>query len=235
MKKSQIKTLMAGMLLCAARHSGLAQSFVDLDFEDAVIVPDPSSPYYPNAVYASDSLPGWTVTGNFMGPSEIFYNDISLGSPSVSIFDANGPSRIYYPVLDEEFSVDLYGGSLQTPGVSINQTGLVPAYAASILFIASPNGSPLGGPLLVSLGGQNISFSALSAGPNYTVYGGNIPSGLAGESEPLTFAVPAGGNNFWELDDIQFSATPVPEPSSSGLFALGALFVAWRHRRAGWQ
>src|SRR5262249_5063283 len=101
---------------------------------------------------------------------------------------------------------------------------------ASIRFNAQ--GVPLasgGGPLLVSLGGQDISFSAILTGPNYAMYGGNIPSGLAGQIEQLMFSTPTdGGNNYWEIDDIQFSSSAIPEPSAFGLLALGGLFFSLR-------
>jgi PEP-CTERM motif len=80
------------------------------------------------------------------------------------------------------------------------------------------------------MGGQNISYSAISIGPNYTSYGGNIPSGLAGQIEQLTFDAPEGGNNYWEIDDIQFSPSFIPEPSVLWLFALGGLFFGLRHK-----
>ena len=82
-----------------------AQGFVGLNFENAVITPDPSSPYYPTAVYAGDAIPGWTATG-FIGPTDVFYNSTSEGSPVVSILGANGtPSA-----LDGAYSIELYGG-----------------------------------------------------------------------------------------------------------------------------
>jgi hypothetical protein len=192
---------------------------VDLSFENAVITPDPSSPYYPNAVYASNAIPGWTATG-FLGPTEILYNDVSLGDPSVSLLGNNG----VYSALDGAFSIDLYGGSSGSPtGASISQTGLVPANAVSIQFIAQGEGS-LGGALLVSLDGQNIPFFVISTRSKYTLYGGNIPSGLAGNSEQLVFStLPDGGNNYWEVDDIQFSSSVVPEPGVAGLLGLGGL------------
>lgn len=238
MKIPGIKTLMVGMLWCAAPHPGFSQDFVNLDFESAVIVPDPSGPIDVYAVNASDALPGWTVTGGLLPRTgDIVYND-RLSEPSVAIFGANGYNSGVYPVLAGEFSVDLESGEVPTAEVSISQTGFVPANTASIQFMARGVSPLLGGSrLLVSLGGQSISFSALSTGPNYTVYGGNIPFGLAGQSEQLTFAAPGGpdylggSNEGWELDDIQFSATAVPEPISSGVFALAGLFIAWRHRR----
>ncbi len=38
------------------------------------------------------------------------------------------------------------------------------------------------------------------------------------------------GENFWNIDDIQFSSQSIPEPSALGLLALGALVIAWRSR-----
>jgi len=221
-----IKSQIVMLLFITVCLNGYTQGFANLDFEDATIVPDPSSIYYPNAVYTSDAVPGWTVIGNFMGPNDIFYNDISLGAPSVALLGNNGG----FNALDGAYSIDLYGGSSGSPaGVSISQTALVPADASSIGFIAQGYGS-LGGPLLVSLGGQNISFSAISTGPNYTSYAGSIPSGLAGQVAELTFSTaPDGGNNYWEIDDIQFSS--VPEPGVFGLFALGGLFFGLRRRQ----
>ena len=205
-----------------------AQSFMNLDFESATIVSDPSSPYYPYAVYTSNAIPGWAVTGNFLGPDEIFYNDLSLGSPSVALLGTGGPIA----PLDGAFSIDLYGGAGPSTAVSISQMGLVPSNAASIRFVAQPPNPLLGGPLLVSLGGQNISFSPISTGSNYTLYGGNIPSILAGQIEQLTFSTPTdGGNNYWEIDDIQFSSSSVPEPNIFGLLALGGLFFGWTRSR----
>jgi hypothetical protein len=208
------------------------QAFTNLNFERARIVPDPSSPYYPYAVYASDAVPGWTV-GGFLGPNELFYNDISLGAPSVSLFGTN--SQFSLPPLAGSFSIDLYGGvpasGYPTVGGSISQTGLVPISAQSLQFKASG----LGGPLSVSLGGQNIPFYVLSAGTNYTLFGGDV-SVFASQVEPLTFTAPfnTGINNYWEIDDIQFSPTPIPEPHFSGLLLCGLLLCSHRFTKQFW-
>lgn len=204
-------------LSVALFRNASGQSFVNLDFEDATIVPDASSPYYPNAVFASDAIPGWTATG-FIGPNDILYNSASLGSTSVSILGTSGLP----PALDGAFSIYLYGGGTST-AASISQTGLVPAGTESLLFRAQPGA----GTLLVSLGGQNISFSAIATGPNDTLYGGNISSAFAGQSEQLIFSALA-GENFWNLDDIQFSASPVPEPGFFRLLVLGGLLFGLR-------
>ncbi|HLX94786.1 MAG TPA: PEP-CTERM sorting domain-containing protein [Verrucomicrobiae bacterium] len=222
MKLRAIAWLVAISLALLRNASG--QSFVNLDFEDATIVPDPSSSYYPYAVYATNAIPGWTVGGNFQGINDIFYNTISLGAPSVALFGTQPP--IYGPgPLDGVFSIDLFNSA------SISQTATVPTNSASIQFIAQPPNPFLGGALLVSLGGQNITFSGISTGPNYTLYGGNIPSGLTGQMEQLTFAAASGDNNYWEIDDIQFSTLSVPEPSAFGLLALSGLFFGLRRSK----
>jgi PEP-CTERM motif len=227
MKLLRVAFFVAVLLSLARNVSG--QSFVNLNFERAIITPDPSSPYYPYAVYASSAIPGWTATG-LLSPNEIVYNTLSLGATSVSLQGINS----ILPPLAGAYSIDLYGGSEgPAAGASISQTGLVPLNTDSIRFIAQ--GPPPGiwgaaygaGPLLVSLGGQNIPIYAISTGPNYTTYGGDV-SAFAGEAEPLTFTAPPGNNNYWEIDNIQFSITPIPEPSTLSLFGIGILFLCWR-------
>ncbi len=218
------RMLLLALLLLIGR-SGWTQGFANLDFEQAVIVTDPSVPYYPYGVYASYALPGWTAVG-FISPTYILYNDISLGATSVTLCGANSS---YSPsALSGLFSIDLYGGSgVGLSAASISQTGLVPANAISIRFIAKGVPQPFGGPLLVSVGGQNIPYFAISTDQNYTVYAGDI-SAYAGQVAQLTFSAPNGVNNYWEFDDIQFSSIPVPEPSTLGIVGLGVLLLGIR-------
>jgi hypothetical protein len=64
------------------------------------------------------------------------------------------------------------------------------------------------------------------------LYGGNIPSAFDNQSEQMMFSALEGENNFWNIDDIQFSPSTVPEPSVLGFSALGGLFLAWRRWKA---
>jgi hypothetical protein len=105
----------------------------------------------------------------------------------------------------------------------------VPADTVAIQFIAE--GNPELGSLLVSLGGQNISYYAISSGPTYTTYGGNIPLSLASQIETLSFTAAEGYNNNWEIDDIQFSPTAVPEPQALGWICFGVFFLSRRMKR----
>jgi hypothetical protein len=201
-----------------ACYKGDAQGFVNFDFEDANL-----SGYAPGPVPASDAIPGWTAYIGTTVQADIRYDSGSLGAPALWISDVNALNGLY--------SMYLYGGGQPNQdgiGVSISQTAVVPFYAVSLRFIALPPNPLAGGQLLISLGGQNMPFSALSTGPNYTTYGGNIPLGLAGHLEQLMFSAPQGGNNYWKIDDIQFSPQSIPEPGMPGLLALAALLFRWR-------
>lgn len=218
-----MKTITASLtILLFVTRLGFSQGFINLDFESANL-----SAYGAGFVPAPDAIPGWTAYIDGVSQANIFYNELSLGAPAVAVFGTNG----FYNVIDGAYSIDLYGGSMVSAGVSISQPGTVPASAKSILFKAENNGPLFTGVLLVSLGGQNIPYFSLSTGPNYTLYGGNIPSAFAGQSEQLTFSALQGGNNYWEIDDIQFSPSPVPEPTSLAVAAFGALLFGSRRWR----
>jgi len=156
------------------------------------------------------------------------YNDLSLGTPNVSLLGLNhqyGPAP-----LDGAYSIILQAFPYGTGSPSISQTGLVPASARSLFFEAEQSGSGTpAGILQVSLGGQNLPVYAVSSGANYTLYGADV-SAFAGQTKQLTFLADAigPGDNFWEIDDIQFSPSSVPEPSVLGLFVLGGLFFRFR-------
>jgi len=105
MKPLHISFLTVASLIFLQNVSG--QGFVNLNFEQAVIVTDPSVPYYPYGVYANRAIPGWTAIG-FLSPNYILYNDISLGATSVSLLGTNSQSGL--SSLDGAFSIDLYGG-----------------------------------------------------------------------------------------------------------------------------
>ncbi len=201
--------------LCVHGHA--QETFQNLNFESAEITNVSGSGVYP----VSKALPGWTVVGvEATLSNEVLYNNYDLGNTSASLQGTNGP----FPALDGKFSVNLFGGDSSnfTNGASISQTGLVPTGSLSIRFIAQATvGGAIEGPLLVSLGGQNIPYFAISTGPNYTTYAGDV-SAFEGHVELLSFDAPLGINNYWTLDDIQFSTSPVPEPRTCALILCGA-------------
>lgn len=225
-----MKTKIALAVILLTARIGLSQGFINLNFESATIKLDTSSPYYPNAVYASNAIPGWTAYTQNTPQNTIFYNDQALDATWVSLLSTN------YPLMpiSGKYGILLQGGDYPPGGIAatISQTGLVSASAVTLLFEAQQYGV---GTLQVTLGGQNLPYFALAAGSNYTLYGADI-SAFAGETETLSFSAlenNGGGQiNNWLIDNIQFSSTPVPEPSALILVALGATLLSFCiHRR----
>jgi hypothetical protein len=187
------------------------QDFENLNFESAQ-----NLPANPGLVSVANALPDWAA---FAGPnvlSSIYY---------ISNNSQNGSS----PVELDAGSSALSGNNLSVgveSGGEISQTGMVPGNAESLQFESSSYVD-----LYVTLGGQILSYSALSQGPDYTVYGANIPANMDGQKETLTFYINGPGGSL--LDDIVFS-TSVPEPSECALLGFGAiLFGLFRRRPPG--
>jgi hypothetical protein len=208
-------TISVGLL--SVLSAGAQASFQNLDFEQAnpIFVGNPLL----GIVTVASALPYWTVTEEGVQATEIFFNDMSLGAPSVDLVgsgDVYGP-----PPIDGNYSVLLQGSF---PGsAEISQTGTIPSGTESLFFEAQPGE----GTLDVLIGTQVVLFSAVGTGPNYTLYGANI-SAWAGDTEQLTFSAAQddSGLNNWEIDDISFSQ--VPEPSIVALTAIGGLLFGAR-------
>ena len=208
------------LLIFFAHTFAQAQGFINLNFENATITPDPSGPFYPYSVYASNAVPGWTAYINGNPQSDIQYNDLALGDAWVSIHDTNDSFGSYYGgVIQGRYTI-LLQPTFPTATISaaIGQTGTVPLAAESLQFDAN-------GPISVFFSGQPIPLSVLGTGANYTIYGGDI-STFAGQTGQLLFETNAITPSGWgtSLDNIIFSSNPVPEPGELALVALGALF-----------
>ncbi|MGD0207576.1 MAG: PEP-CTERM sorting domain-containing protein [Verrucomicrobiota bacterium] len=217
MKSSRIIGLVAVSLTLLQTVSG--QSFVNLNFESARIIPlTNGADFPPYSVATTNAVPGWTVNIGGTQQSQITYNAPALGSTFVTLWATNGQQ------ITGNYSVLLQGGETAT-AASISQTGLVPASAESLLFEAQPGL----GRLLVSFRSENLSFFALGTGSNYTLYGADI-SAFADKIETLTFSAleDTVNPNNWNIDNIQFSSSPVPEPSALSLFSICVLFLCWR-------
>ena len=210
-------TLVTVAVLSISAHG---QGFGNLDFESACNLPQ--NPPVPGGakVSVTNALPGWTAYAAGGVISEVYYvsNDFSGVSSYVEL---EGGSL----ALSGDFSVALFQNS------SISQTGLVPAEAESLEFEAQGPGpgntlGPSG--LTVSLGGQSLSISQISQGPDYIVYGANIPVGMDGQAEALAFACQGPGSGDVLLDNIEFST---PEPPEWAMIGVGVvLFGVFRLR-----
>ena len=194
-----------GMSLCRA------QGFLNLNFENATILTSRTA-----------TIPGWAVnTGNYVNGdiNSIPYNDSAMDAPAVSLEGTNAPSPSLQAI-QGNYSIFLQGGSRFSPdtnGASIWQTGQISSFAQSMTY--------WGNALQVTFNNQLLAFNAISSTPNYTVWRTDI-SAYAGQTGQLMFTAP------WQssamLDNIRFSALPIPEPGSLALVLAGGLLVAWR-------
>ena len=201
----------------------LSQGFVNLNFESAKFVSDPSSGYYPSAVYANKAIPGWTAFSAGNPLSEILLNNVFISGGMVSIIGTNsgfGTASIegsYYVLL----AGNNYAGSFNTAG--IGQTGTIPLNAASLIFWGD---FPTNG---VSFNGQTVATFQTGSTPLYNIYAANI-SAYAGQTGQLLFTTHPAGINY--LDNLQFSNLPVPEPESIALLVVGGMLGIWRWKRS---
>lgn len=194
---------------------GNSQGFVNLDFESANV-----SGYVPGSVIpASDAFPGWTVNTQ---PFLTFYDNQSLSGESVSLIDKNYFSN---NAIQGNYYALLTSGNYPGTGmpISVGQTGTIPPGTQSILFWGD-----LGG-MQITFSGQSMDFVETGSAAGYNIYAADIAP-YAGQTGELLFTVPPYVNGA-TLDNIQFSPTAVPEPSTWGLTALGGALLACRLRK----
>jgi hypothetical protein len=192
--------------------SARGQGFLNLDFESAYNLP--GNPGQNGTLVAvTNALPDWVVEG---GLTDIYYvsNILSRGQDVELI----GGSL----ALSGTFSAELFGES------SISQTALVPGNAESLEFQTYGLSEVSG--FSVTLGSQKLLYSFISEGPDYNVYGANIPTDLDGQLEALTLECQGVGSGGVILDDIEFLDTSVPEPAEWALIGVGAILCGLRFR-----
>ena len=221
MNAKLITPLLAALIPLSAVGQG---TFGNLGFDSArLIYVDPPNNH---TIAATNALPYWAA---YSGTDQL--NAIPYGLGGVIT-----PVRLYSEstggggALSGNYSVVLnFGGSAAPQPGSISQNGLVPSDAESLLFEVGMG--IYSGPLTVSLGGQDLSYIAISNAPNFTLYGATIPSTLVGKIATLTFAAGANGaSGLAMLDDIQFSSQPIPEPGVLALILLGSGVLLCRRR-----
>jgi hypothetical protein len=193
-------------------------TFRNLDFESAQY---PLNPNDRNRVLIANAMPGWTMYSGGNSYDTVRYNDVALGAPDVSFHDAGSFLTPYHGLRCVYVQASqVYG----PPFISsaIGQTGMVPADAQSVTFYSSSLGINL------TFGGQLIPIYDLGpAASFYNEFVGDI-SAFAGQTGELRFTDPSGGG---KLDFIQFSTTPVPEPSTWALLSLGSAAFCYATRR----
>jgi len=208
------------MLISCVLLSTKAQGTLkNLDFEQATIVPlDLSQQFYS----ASNALPYWTVYFGNSPVNYVLYDNVTIGSPAVSIHDSLSALQ----PLQGNYSVVLQHSSGGPPtSAAIGQTGQLPQDVASIVFYVASYQT-----LQVTFAGNSISLVQLGTTASYSIYGGDIAT-YAGQTGELLFTDIASTSQPMMLDSIQFSTQPIPEPSVFGLLALSGLLFCLRRQR----
>ena len=183
---------------------------------------------------AASALPYWT--SNNFAAGYVVYDTTTLDSVGVSIHDSN--SSTIKP-LAGNYSLILQDGVAPQVGVVltsayISQTGDIPADRRSLMFQSDM--TQYINELQVSLNGVVVPFTLYSVGgtvnPSYgpvNTYACDI-SAFAGDTDvTLEFEklvhdpLNPSSHGIVDLDNIQFSPTVVPEPSTLALLIIAAL------------
>lgn len=215
-------------LLCPALALGqtaTGQGFVNLNFEQARITPTPVGQYGPMPVDPAQAFPGWTMghDGTYHGNFTL-YNNLTLGSVAQVLVGPSYPNAIHFEPLQGSYSALLqFGPDPELGSPELSQTGLVPATARSIRFLADPSLNHA----VVTLNGVNIPL--FDMGGNWLA--GDV-SAFAGRQAELKFSTPSYHGGWLYFDDVRFSPLVVPEPATLVLTSLGgsALVAAARRR-----
>lgn len=217
MNAIKIALIVAFQSALASEASGQG-TFQNLDFEAAQLIPIPGDP--DGAVQFSAAFLGWTGYIDGQVQTRSIPNGVPIGTsyPFIAIIAPPGAAA-----WQGEFMVG-FGAGRDSSGnitpVALTQTGQVPSDAKALQFLGRYASA-----ISVWLGGQPLSAYPL----NNNLTGGRLygidVSVYAGQMLELRFQ-PGPGIDY--LDAIRFSDQPIPEPSSVGLFAFGALLLGWR-------
>jgi hypothetical protein len=215
------KGIVLAALLCVSFTSVLwAQAFQNLDFESANVSNLP--PDYEEFVSVSDGLPGWSAYIGTNQLTQVGHNAITLGDANVGILGPQYPFDTY--PLQGAYTAILQPGALDGQGLSasIAQTGLIPASANSMRFLAFLGYT---NDLVVTIGGQSTPVVPLGSGS----FGCDV-SAFTGSVEEIEFTIlDTDGNDLNFLDAITFSMESVPEPSALDLVIIGVtVLCVWR-------
>jgi hypothetical protein len=198
-----------------------AQAFQNLDFEAATVSNLP--PNQGEFVSVTNGLPGWSAYIGTNQLTQVAHNLISLGAANVGIWGPN--YGLAMQPLQGAYSAILQPGGFNGQGLpaSIAQTGLIPASAKSMQFLASLASA---NDLIVTVGGQSVPVIPIGSGS----FGCDV-SVFAGSVEELEFTIADNhGNDLNFLDAITFSPEAIPEPSGLTLLLVGIVGLVFSHR-----
>jgi len=198
--------VVAALLSCIGARVAPAAPFVNLDFEQATILP--GTP--PGFVNASAAFPGWTARIGNDVQSSVAFNFTGIGEGQVVLYDRF--LGLGVAVIQPTFSACLITDAGFDAVASLSQLGDVPVGAMSLRFFADfflP-------PAFLQVNGSGVALTRLSD-PQIIApveWGADI-SAFAGQSVELRFTSgPLLSARVVTVDAISFSPLPIPEPSA---------------------
>jgi hypothetical protein len=244
MKKSHViwSVVISFILL----QTAFGQGFLNPGFE--------SNPVYvgsdPSGLGSSYAIPNWTVSYNSTPQSGVLINNYILDYTTAALFVGASSG-----VIDGNQSVFLAASSFEAPvggssSESISQSRTVPSTANSIQFklgtiwgfggtvdLSQPQNN-----FYVTVNNQIVPLQILANNGSYMTLAGDVSS-WTGQAAQLSIGVgvpyqPFGNGEILYsgiIDDVSFSASPVPEPSVSSLFFVSLLvmgFIATRPNKS---
>ena len=214
MKTNLIRKIVALVAVVFATELCFAQGFINLNFESANLTGYPQT----SPVPATNAFPKWIVNAQY-----VLYDNFSLSGESISIV-GQAPPNSYPPIQGAYYALLVAGNNpVGANSISIGQSGTIPLGMQSMTFWGNIGG------LQISFAGQSLAFSQTGSTADYNIYAADV-SAFAGQAGQLLFSLPAYTSTA-RLDNIQFSSSSIPEPSSLALGALGALLLGFRRRR----
>lgn len=214
------------VLLLSFGNRAMAAPFVNLDFEQATVVPVGG-----DFIQAGPAFPGWTPRIDGTPLTNVAYNYVGFGEPVVSLFDQPGDG-IGLPLLEGRFMAVLVSRAGSATRGSLTQSGDVPSNSVTIRMLADLDF----GPPLVRINGVVIPMVLLP--PSFTegsLFAGEV-SLFAGSLVALEFLSPQPPlGRISGFDAVEFSPLPIPEPTHALATLAGlTLFQTGRlrsHRR----
>lgn len=213
-------------LLLVVRSVPAQSTFVNLDFESAVVVPEHFGPL----PFAS-AFPGWTGYLGANPVSEAGHNLTPLNSPWITLY---GPPS--FGILQGQYMAQLQARNVGDPAASfaaLSQFGTVATETKSFWITAR-------GPvntLQIRFAGAPVALLPVPTPENPWRYAGDISS-FAGVSGELRITLGPGefgpGLSRVSLDEIVFSSQAVPEPQAVLLLlsGIGWLAISFRTRNS---
>jgi hypothetical protein len=208
-----MKTIFALLFLLAGIiPSASGQVFTNLDFEQAVVVVH--DPFF-GFLDWNLAVPGW---GHLNSPdtSIVYYRNPHTGvTPYYLLVDSQSHPN---SLLAGNYSLEMANGLLGSPPAIytqafISQTGAIPGDARSIRLLGT-------GPIDVFVGGASVPMLLLGGNE----YAGDISAYAGTTAEVRIVNAAMNGASPLVVDNITFSAIPLPEPST--LVLVGACIVS---------